>query len=173
MNIRSATPADASALLSIYAHYVVNTAITFELTVPSVDDFRHKMEQTLQRFPYLVAEDDAGNIMGYCYASTFRPRHAYDHCVEMSIYIAPNCRRSGIGSMLYSELEPRLRAMGIINLCASITLCDHPSPYVDDQSMRFHEKHGYRKVAHFHKCGHKFNDWFDMIWMEKFIAEHR
>ena len=104
-------------------------------------------------------------ILGYCYAHRFRERAAYDHCVETSIYIDKDAHRSGIGSALYAELEKRLRAQGIINLCASITAEAEPS-------IRFHTKHGYTKVAHFHKCGRKFNRWLDMIWMEKFIAEH-
>ena len=80
-------------------------------------------------------------------------------------YLIDLAHRSGIGSALYAELEKRLRAQGIINLCASITAEAEPS-------IRFHTKHGYTKVAHFHKCGRKFNQWLDMIWMEKFIAEH-
>ena len=179
ITIRLATPDDAAALLAIYAPYVAETAITFELEPPTLEEFRGRVEKILQRFPYLVAVDTSAasggrvhHILGYCYANTFRPRHAYDHCVEMSVYIDKECRRGGIGTMLYEELQRRLAAMGIINLCASITLCGHPTQYVDDQSIRFHEKHGFTKVAHFHKCGHKFDDWFDMIWMEKFIGEH-
>ena len=65
--IRSATAADASALLAIYAPYVEKTGITFELEVPSVDDFRHRIVKTLERFPYLVATDESGEIVGYSY----------------------------------------------------------------------------------------------------------
>ena len=95
--IRSATAADASALLAIYAPYVEKTGITFELEVPSVDDFRHRIVKTLERFPYLVATDESGDIIGYSYAGTLRPRPAYNHCVEVSIYIREDCRRGGIG----------------------------------------------------------------------------
>lgn len=176
MTIRPATVADAPELLRIYLPYILETAITFELDDPGVDDFRHRIEEISAKFPYLVAEevaaDGTSHILGYTYAHTFRERHAYDHCVEMSIYVEKDCRRGGVGTKLYEALEVALKKQGIINLCASITTCDHPSPYVDDQSIRFHEKFGYTKVAHFHKCGHKFNDWFDMIWMEKFLADH-
>lgn len=163
-HIRLATPDDAEALLGIYSYYVENTPISYELEPPTVEDFRHRIEKTLLHYPYLVAESE-GNILGYCYASRFRERHAYDHCVEVSIYIDKDAHRSGIGSALYEELEKRLKAQGVINLCASITEEAEPS-------IRFHAKHGYTKVGHFHKCGRKFNRWLDMIWMEKFIAEH-
>lgn len=84
IKIRMATPDDAEQLLAIYAPYVEQTAITFEYDVPSVEEFRHRIEKTLEKFPYLVAEHD-GQIVGYTYASTFRVRPAYNHCVEMSI----------------------------------------------------------------------------------------
>ena len=174
-HIRLATPDDAEALLRIYSYYVENTCISYELESPTVEEFRHRIEEVLKHYPYLVAElDDPDSsfftlhsslILGYCYVHRFRERAAYDHCVETSIYIDKDAHRSGIGSALYVELEKRLRAQGIINLCASITAEAEPS-------IRFHTKHGYTKVAHFHKCGRKFNQWLDMIWMEILIAEH-
>lgn len=172
MNIRLATPNDAEALLAIYAPYVTDTAITYELEIPSVEEFRSRVVETLEKFPYLVAEEN-GKLLGYTYAGTFRKRAAYNHCVEMSIYLDRNCRRRGIGTALYAELEKHLKAMGIINLCASITSAAPDDPYVTTQSELFHQRLGYVKVAHFHKCGHKFNRWYDMIWMEKFIGEHK
>lgn len=171
MTIRSATPDDAAALLGIYAPYVTNTAITFELEPPSVEEFSERIREIQQKFPYLLAEED-GKVIGYTYAHTFRQRAAYNHCVEMTIYIDRDNRRSGVGTALYAALEKQLKAMGIINLCASITTTEMPDPYVTDQSQLFHKHLGYTKVAHFHKCGHKFNRWYDMIWMEKFIGEH-
>lgn len=167
MNIRLATPDDAKALLAIYAPYVTDTAITFEIAVPTPEDFRSRITETLRKFPYLVAEED-GRLLGYAYAGTFRKRAAFNHCVEMSIYIDRDCRWHGIGSMLYEELEKRLMAMGIINLCASIATAVN-DPYITNQSELFHQRHGYVKVAHFHKCGYKFNRWYDMIWMEKLL----
>ncbi len=163
-NIRLAKPEDAEKLLSIYSYYVENTAISYELECPSVEEFSHRIEKTLQHYPYLVAEIE-GKIVGYCYASRFRERAAYDHCVEMSIYIDKDVHRGGIGTALYEEMEKRLKAQGVTNLCASITA-------EAEQSIQFHAKHGYTKVGHFHKCGRKFNRWLDMIWMEKLIGDY-
>ena len=173
ITIRLATPEDAGALLGIYSYYVENTPITYELKCPTVEDFRNRIIKVLKAYPYLVAEIDDSNlspltshlspqIIGYCYASRFRERAAYDHCVEMSIYIDRDAHHEGIGTALYEELEKRLYAQGIRNLYASITASAEPS-------IRFHSKHGYTKVAHFHKCGRKFNQWLDMIWMEKIL----
>jgi L-amino acid N-acyltransferase YncA len=168
-NIRTATPDDAAALLAIYAPYVKNTGITFELEVPTVGDFRQRIVNTLKMFPYLVAVDEAGKAIGYCYAGKLRPRPAYNHCVEVSIYIDKDAHHRGIGTALYTELERRLKAMNIINLYASVTWTDVPNSHLTRQSKMFHERMGYNKVGHFHHCGNKFGEWFDMIWMEKFI----
>lgn len=169
--IRTATPADAEALLSIYAPYIEQTAITFEYDVPSVDEFRSRIEHTLLKYPYLVAEQD-GDIVGYAYAGVFKARAAYDHCVETSIYVSMDCQRQGIGRMLYDALEQKLKAQGILNVNACISWIDEPNEYLTHQSPDFHTRLGYKKAAHFHLCGYKFGQWFDMIWMEKMIGPH-
>ena len=75
--IRSASLADAPRLLEIYAYYVRNTAITFEIDVPSLREFEERMHSTMQRYPYLVIEEQ-GQVLGYAYAGVFKDRAAYD-----------------------------------------------------------------------------------------------
>ena len=117
VEIRVATPDDAAAIQAIYAPYVAETAITFEYEVPSVEEIRQRITTTLQRYPYLVAEED-GQLLGYCYAGTFKARRAYDWSVETSIYVKRDARQRGLGSLLYSKLEEYLRAMCITNINA-------------------------------------------------------
>jgi len=169
LSIRIATEQDAQSLLTIYSSYVQDTAITFEYDIPSLEEFKNRIKLTLQRYPYLVILKD-GEICGYAYASTFKPRAAYDRAVETTIYLAPHCKGGGLGRQLYMALEAVLKHQNIINLNACITAA--APPYVDNTSELFHAKLGYTKVAHFTKCGYKFNAWYDVIWMEKFIAEH-
>lgn len=76
MNIRIATPEDAFAIQNIYRYYVDNTAITFELEVPSVKEFQERITKTLERYPYLVAEEE-GEVIAYAYAGIFYDRRAY------------------------------------------------------------------------------------------------
>ncbi len=171
MIIRTATPQDAAAILAIYAPYIEQTAITFEYDVPSVEEFRGRIENTLKHYPYLVCEEE-GEIVGYAYAGVFKARAAYSHCVETSIYVKMGQHGKGIGKKLYERLEEELKKMDILNLNACITWLDTPNQYLTHQSPEFHEHLGYRRVAHFHQCGYKFGLWFDMIWMEKMIGEH-
>lgn len=155
---------DAKRLLEIYTPYIINTAITFEYTVPSVAEFEQRIINTLSKYPYLVAKIN-DKIVGYAYTSAFKNRAAYDWAVETSIYVDQQYRRFGIGKVLYDKLEDISKKQNILNMNACIAV-------PDEGSVSFHEKRGYVKVAHFHQCGYKFNQWYDMIWMEKMLDKH-
>lgn len=170
IRLRHASVADAERLLGIYAPYVERTAITFEYDVPSVDDFRLRIAKTLDSYPYLVAESVAdGSIVGYAYAGRFKERAAYQYACETSIYVRHDVRGGGVGVALLSALEEALKLQGVRSICACITYVQVADPYLTNASMRFHERMGYRLVAHFHRSGFKFGRWYDIIWMEKLV----
>lgn len=171
IHIRIASPADAEALLQIYAPYVENTAITFEYEVPSLDEFTHRIEHTLKRYPYLVAEEN-NTILGYAYASPFHERAAYDWAVETSIYVDRTHKHSGIGRLLHDALEDALKKQGILNMNACIACTPVEDPHLNNNSVEFHSHMGYRLVGEFYQCGYKFHTWYNMVWMEKQIGEH-
>ena len=171
ITIRTATPADAEKLLEIYAPYVECTAITFEYDVPSLQEFTDRIETTLKKYPYLVAEQN-GEILGYAYAGAFKARAAYARSVETSIYIKQGKKRAGLGTLLYNALEDALKQQGILNLHACISYPETEDEYLTRDSVRFHEKRGYRLIGIFNQCGYKFNRWYSMVWMEKMIGEH-
>ena len=169
--IRDAKVTDAKAIQTIYTPYVETTAITFEYNVPSEEEFCRRIETVLQKYPWIVAMVN-GKVVGYAYASAFKPRDAYQWAIETSIYVDNNNKRSGIGRQLHEALEQRLKMQGILNMNACISFIEPEDEYLTQDSVRFHERLGYQKVAHFHQCGKKFNRWYDMIWMEKMIGEH-
>ena len=156
---------DAKRLLEIYAPYVLNTAITFEYDVPSIAEFKQRINNTLNKYPYLVAKVN-DKIVGYAYTSELKKRVAYDWAVETSIYIDNNYRNLGIGRILYHELEKISKRQNILNMNACIAI-------PDEGSVAFHQRLGYCQIAHFHQCGYKFDKWYDMIWMEKMLGEHK
>ena len=159
MEIRLAKPSDARSLLDIYAPYVENTAITFEYEVPTVEDFTTRIEKTLEKYPYLVAEEDCV-VLGYAYASTYYARAAYDWAVELSVYVSLDSRGQGVGTKLYDALEYLLDQMGYVHFLACISL-------PNEASLTLHRKRGYQQVAHFPKIGYKFNRWHDIVWLQK------
>lgn len=164
ITIRMATEADALALLAIYGPYVEKTAISFEYQIPSQEEFTRRITNTLNRYPYLAALRE-GSIIGYAYASPFKPRAAYNWAVEVSVYVAENNRGAGTGSRLYQVLEMILKKQHVINVNACIT---YPNP----DSIAFHKRLGYKTAGHFTKCGYKLGVWWDMIWMEKMLGDH-
>ena len=170
MEIRLATADDAELILAIYAPYIQNTAITFEYDVPEAGAFRSRIEETLKRYPYLVAAEE-GRILGYAYAGPLGKRAAYQHSAEMSIYLEGHCRQRGIGRQLYLELEKRLLRQNVFNVYAGVTASDRENdPYVTDASILFHEKMGYTRIGEYHLCGYKFGQWYSVIWLGKALG---
>lgn len=168
--LRTATVRDAEALLAIYAYYVEHTAVTFEYDVPTPDEFRHRIEHTLQRYPYIVAVqviEGTEHIVGYAYASPLGERAAYQWAACSSIYLDHSIRHHGLGSILQTALEDSLKAQGIRNLYACITTADSTDEHLSYDSPHFHSHMGFTEVGHFHCCGYKFNRWYDVLWMEK------
>lgn len=161
VEIRLATPADAADLVAIYQPYVLNTNITFEYTVPSVEEFEKRVQETLLEFPYLVALDQE-KIIGYAYAHEYKERAAYDWAVEVSVYVDSEARQKGCGKALYQALESELKKQNILILTACIT-------GGNEGSVAFHEKFGYQQVAAFKKIGFKFNQWHDVLWLQKML----
>lgn len=171
MEIKAVKEEDAEELLSIYAPYVLDTAISFEYEVPSLNEFQERIKRISSDFPYVKAVE-SGEIIGYAYASKFKDRRAYDWAVETTIYVREDKKRSGVGKMLYNALEDSLKRMGILNMNACIALPKQRDERLSDDSYLFHKEMGFDLVGKFCDCGYKFGKWYDMIWMEKIIGEH-
>lgn len=172
ITIRDVKPADAQELLDIYNYYVLNTAVTFEITPPTPEEFGQRIATITETHPYIVAEED-GRIVGYSYAHPFVGREAYAHSCETTIYVRNSEHGHGTGRQLYEELEKRLKAQGIINLYACIADPEgEPDEHLSADSPDFHTHMGYVTVGTFRKCGRKFGRWYTMIWMEKIIGDY-
>lgn len=166
--IRNARPEDATRLVEIYAPYIKTTAVSFEYEVPTVEEFETRIRKISAKYPYLVCEKE-NRIVGYVYAGQYSAREAYNWTVTTSIYLDENCRRQGIGTALYAELEKRLKEMGIVNLLAGIAFSEKEDEYLTHDSIKFHTKEGYKKVAQMESVGKKFDRWYDLVWMQKKI----
>lgn len=169
IKIRVAEAEDAERLVEIYSYYVLNTAVSFEYEVPTVEEFRQRILKTKEKYPYLVCEKD-GKVIGYSYAGAYSARAAYSWTATCSIYVDKDCRRQKIGSTLYAALEEKLRAMGIKNLLAGVAHCEEEDEYLTHDSYNFHTRMGYTKVAHMKAIGKKFDRWYDLLWLQKVIG---
>lgn len=168
ITIRVARVEDAQKLLDIYSYYVEHSALTFEYTTPTLQEFENRIKTTLQTYPYIVAESN-NEIYGYAYASRFHQRAAYDWNAEMTIYLKNNILKQGIGKKLYTMLENILKEQGIVK---SIALITYPSDeYTKFGSMQFHEKMGYNHAGKIENCGYKFDNWYTTLYMDKMIGK--
>ena len=141
IKISVAGPQDAEELLEIYAPYVRDTAVSFEYTVPSPEEFRQRIIHTLEKYPYLKAEKD-GEVIGYAYAGPLHPRAAYAWSVETSIYVKRDKKHLGIGKLLYDTLEKILKEQNILSVNACIAWPEKEDEYLTGDSVRFHEHMG-------------------------------
>lgn len=170
MEIRLATVDDAEVLRKIYEPYVLQTAVSFEYEVPSVEEFRGRIQKTLERYPYLVVEEN-GKVVAYAYASAFHPRAAYQHSAELSVYVDTTCRRKGYGKSLYLKLEEMLVAQNVYMVHACIASPDGKDTYLTGDSEAFHTCMGFTLAGRHEKVGYKFGRWYSMVWMDKVIKD--
>ena len=98
MWLRPYRPADSDQILAIYGPIIAHSSATFEVEVPSLKDFSERLARIAERFPFWVAEDANGSILGYAYATTHRERIAYQWAVETSVYVAPTAHRRGLAA---------------------------------------------------------------------------
>ena len=164
MKIRTATPDDAAAVHAIYAPIVVETAISFELEPPSIDEMGHRITATLATLPWLVAEDEAGAVCGYVYASRFRERAAYQWAVEVTAYVRADRRGQGVGKRLYARLFELLGELGYYQAIAGITL-------PNAASVALHESLGFEPVTAYRNVGFKLGAWRDVGYWQKALRE--
>ena len=161
---RFATEKDAEEILNIYKPYIENTTITFEYEVPTVEEFRERIRETLKEYPYIVCVYD-GKIIGYAYAHRIWSRAAYQWDAELSVYTDGNYAGNGIGKKLYKILIEILKLQNIVNVYALVT-------YPNENSEKLHNYFGFKKVAFFENSGYKFGKWVGVTWFEKVISEY-
>jgi phosphinothricin acetyltransferase len=158
--LRPFIKADVAAICKIYAYYVENSAVTFELDAPSQDEIFEKFSEINNlAHPIIIAQIDE-RVIGFAYASTFRPRAAYRFTAENAIYIDKRMHGKGLGSMLLAELLKQSKAYGFNQMVAIITAGT-------DASIALHEKYGFEILGRLPELGYKFEKWHDIIHMQK------
>lgn len=162
--IRPATTADAAAILAIYAPYVLETPISFEEELPSLESFAQRIAPSPVH-PWLAAERD-GTLLGYAYAGPLQYRRAYRWSVETTVYVSRDHHRQGVGTLLYRRLLAELEARGYVNAVALITASN-------GGSIAMHERFGFREVGRWHRIGFKHGAWHDAVILQRDLAPHR
>ena len=161
--IRPATPDDAAACAAIYAPYVRETAVTFEVEPPTAGQLADRIASSSAQHAWLVLVED-GAVRGYAYAAPFAARAAYAWSCEVSVYLETGLRRSGAGRALYEELFAVLRARGFRRLVAGITL-------PNEASTGLHRSLGFTDVGTFTDIGFKLGRWWDVLRVQRSLGD--
>ena len=159
MKIRRANISDSTAIVEIYNWYIENTTITFETIPVSVEEMNNRIEDKLVNYDWFVAELN-DKVIGYAYYGAFRTRVAYQHTVETDIYLSPEFKGNGIGSLLYAQLFDSANDKGFREMLAVVAL-------PNSDSIRFHKKMGFTEVGLMKKIGYKFNEYIDVSFLQK------
>jgi phosphinothricin acetyltransferase len=160
--IRPATIDDSVALAAIYGHHVLHGLGTFEETPPTAEDMAGRVSAINARgLPYLVAETEAGGLLGFAYASPFRPRAAYRFAAEDSIYVAPGQAGRGVGKVLLGAVIDRCAAMGVHQMIAVI------GDSANAASIGLHRSLGFEIMGTMPAVGFKHGRWVDIVMMQR------
>lgn len=163
--IRDATQDDCQAIQAIYAHHVLHGLASWEESPPDVAEIRRRMADLKGAgYPYRVAELD-GEIRGYAYASAYRPRPAYRHTVENSIYVDSAWPRKGLGGGLLQDLITQCTALGFRQMIAVIGDSQNTA------SIKLHERYGFDHCGVMRSLGFKHGQWLDQIIMQLALGE--
>ncbi len=158
MIVRKVEIEDAEQIAGIYNFYVENTHHSFEVEPIPLEEMRQRIHALSQSYPYLIAEDE-GEIFAFAYASCFKPRSAYKHSAEVSVYVKNDSMQKGIGTKLYERLFAELSKLDVHAIIAGISL-------PNEASVKLHERFGMEKVAHFREVGFKIGRWIDVGYWE-------
>ncbi len=161
--IRMARAADAGEIAGIYAPYVTDTAITFDEAAADAAAMSRKIRAILATHPFLVAQLGQ-RVVGYAYASEFRPRASFRWAVEVTVYVSREHHRRGIGRALYDVLLPMLSRQGFVSAYAVITL-----PGL--ASVALHEKFGFTRAGVLQAAGFKLGTWHDVGYWQRQLNE--
>jgi L-amino acid N-acyltransferase YncA len=162
--VRDARETDMPAVQAIYAHHVLHGLATFEEVPPSADELAARRAAVIARgLPYLVAEH-AGAIVGYSYASSYRPRPAYRFAIEDSVYVADGLAGRGVGGALLAALIARCEAGPWRQMIAIIGDSGNAA------SVALHRRHGFDMVGTLRSVGFKLGRWVDTVLMQRALG---
>lgn len=162
MSIRPVRPADFSAVLEIYSHYVESTVVTFDEVTPTLDEATATWSARLEAgLPFIVLEDDSSLVRGFASVHPFRDKSAFRHTVELSIYLHQDHTGQGFGTALLHAIMERSREAGFRTMVAVIS--DHEA----DASLALHRRFGFEEVGRMPHIGEKFGRSVGIILLQK------
>jgi phosphinothricin acetyltransferase len=159
MKIKNITALDYPEVLKIYNYFVVNTTINFEQKPITILELSNMVDNITKKYPFIILYENT-KILGYAYLSAFNKKTSYDITADLAIYLNPEVKSKGYGSILLLEIEKLARKQNIKNIISIIT-------EENNASLQFYQKNGFTKVGQLNKVGYKFNRYLSVYYYQK------
>lgn len=159
--IRKADRGDAQRIAEIYNHYVLHSTVTFDAEPKTVEDRLDWLAEHDELHPVLVGEL-SGAMVAWGSLSKWGKKAAYEHSVEVSVYVDKDARGQGIGVTLTHALIEEATRLGHHALVNQI-VSDN------EVSLRLSEHLGFERVGVLREVGRKFDRWLDVVLMEQLL----
>lgn len=164
MKIRDATLEDISGILNIINDAILHTTAVYDYEIKTKEEqvewFQQKMNKNM---PVIIAEYES-EVIGYGTFDYFRPRIGYKYTVEHSVYVAKGFQGKGVGKLVLEELIKIATKKGFHTMIAGIDA-------KNKGSIEFHKKFGFKEVGRLKEVGYKFNNWLDVVFMQRILLE--
>lgn len=162
--VRPATEQDCAAIATIYEHYVANSVATFDTVAPTEAEWVEKRRAIIEAGrPFVVAVDESDGVIGFSYLAEFRPRAAYAHTCEHTVYVTPGMEGRGVGRALLTAMLDAARDTDVREIIALIAL-------PGDGSMALHRRFGFVEAGVLRRVGFKMDRWVDVALMQLSLA---
>jgi L-amino acid N-acyltransferase len=163
MQVRDAEDSDLAGILEIYNDVILNSTAVYAVEPVALEERRGWLEARRARgFPVLVASE-GGQVLGFASFGDWRGSwNGYRYTVEHTVHVRADVRRRGVGRELVEALIPRARDLGMHVMIGSIDA-------VNLDSLLFHQRLGFERVAHFREVGRKFGRWLDLVFMQRWL----
>lgn len=182
MRIEAVTTKDSKKLLEIYRYYIKETSTTLEYEVPKLHEFEKEMARIASKYPFVKAVGEKKEILGYAYLTEFDQQGGYQWSAQAKIFVDPDAKEEGILDALYQELEMQAKNMGLMKLqvclikphTTIIKKSDEAnnSHNQNEEMLNFFKSQGFQQAAQFSNSGYKYDQWHDMLWLEKDFSEY-
>jgi phosphinothricin acetyltransferase len=162
---RKAEEKDSGPISDVFNYFVENSFASYETSKMGQDFYSKIKKESSPQYPFYVIEV-SNSVIGFGFLKPYRNTEAFRRTAEITYFILPKHTRKGLGKKLLQVLEEEANELGITTLLANISS-------LNDQSLKFHWKNGFRRCGTFRKIGKKFGKDFDVVWMQKSLKDSK
>ncbi len=147
-------------IIDIYNYYAENSFSAYlDTKIPY--EYYDKFIKMTENYPAFAIKAES-KVIGFCFLHAYKPLPAFNSTAEITYFLDKDYRGRGIGRLALAKLESEARHKGIQSILANIAS-------LNEESLAFHSKNGFRECGRFERVIKKKDKVFDVVWMQKMI----